>query len=68
MSAVSLVVETFFGEHPETGWIESFAILVSVAIIVNISYFLLPTSYFLLPTSYFLRLTGRHHRQRLRRH
>ena len=37
MSAVSLVVETFFGDHPETGWIESVAIFVSVAIIVNVA-------------------------------
>ena len=37
MSIVSLVVETFFGEHPETGWIESVAIMISVTIIVNVA-------------------------------
>lgn len=37
MAAISFVVEMLFGEHPETGWIESVAIVVSVAIIVNVS-------------------------------
>ena len=37
MAVVSYLVETLFGEHPETGWIESAAIIVSVAIIVNVS-------------------------------
>ena len=37
MSAVSWVMETFFGDHPETGWIESVAIFVSVFIIVNVA-------------------------------
>ena len=33
MSAISFVAEMCFGAHPETGWIESAAICVSVAII-----------------------------------
>lgn len=37
MSAVSFVVEMGFGDHPETGWIESAAIMVSVMIIVNVA-------------------------------
>ncbi len=37
MAAISFVVEMLFGDHPETGWIESVAIVVSVAIIVNVS-------------------------------
>ena len=37
MSVVSFVVEMAFGDHPETGWIESAAILISVAIIVNVA-------------------------------
>ena len=37
MAALSFVFETVFGEHPETGWIESVAIVVSVAIIVNVT-------------------------------
>ena len=36
MSLISFVVETLFGDHPQTGWIESVAIVVSVAIIVNV--------------------------------
>ena len=37
MAIVSYIVETLFGDHPETGWIESAAIVISVAIIVNVS-------------------------------
>ena len=37
MSVVSFTVEMAFGDHPETGWIESVAILISVAIIVNVA-------------------------------
>lgn len=36
MATVSLISEMAFGEHPDTGWIESVAIYVSVAIIVNV--------------------------------
>ena len=37
MSAVSFGAEMIFGDHPETGWIESVAICISVAIIVNVA-------------------------------
>ena len=37
MAIVSFVFEVLFGKHPETGWIESVAIIISVAIIVNVS-------------------------------
>merc|ERR1719321_380243 len=36
MATVSLIAEMTFGHHPETGWIESVAIYVSVIIIVNV--------------------------------
>lgn len=37
MSAVSFIVEMVFGDHPETGWIESAAIMISVTIIINVA-------------------------------
>ena len=46
MSVVSFTVEMAFGDHPETGWIESVAILISVAIIVNVA---AATDYFKVP-------------------
>ena len=37
MAAIVLVTETYFGEHPETGWIEPVVLFISVAIIVNVA-------------------------------